>query len=135
MGDIPPLTSTVGPHEPLARYLTQSKHYRLQDHSVKPKAFEPPSDLRLSVFRIDGLTIEEVWETGLANVIARMSEPRNLYGIADIKASASRDVGLDIDPDNTPQRHACVVGWPEDKSKQMLIQHELAAKAKLVLRA
>jgi hypothetical protein len=101
---------------------------------VKPKAFEPPSSLRLSVFRTDGLSIEEVWAIGQSNVVNMMSEPRNLHGIADIKASAIRDVDLDIDPDNTPPRHACIVGWPEDKSKQMLIQLELAAKAKLVLR-
>jgi hypothetical protein len=134
MGDIPPLPSTVSPHESLARYLTQSNHFRPQDHSVKPKAFAPPPDLRLSVFRIDGLTIEAVWEIGQANVVDRMSEPRNLHGIADVKASAIRDVDLQIDPDNVPPRHACIVGWPEDKSKQILIQLELAAKAKLVLR-
>jgi hypothetical protein len=135
MGDIPPLPSTVSPHESLARYLTQSNHYRLQDHSVKPKAFEPPSStLRLSVFRMDGLSIEEVWAIGQSNVVDRMSEPRSLHGLADIKASAIRDVDLQIDPDNVPRRHACIVGWPEDKSKQILIQLELAAKAKLVLR-
>jgi hypothetical protein len=136
MGNIPPLPSTVSPHESLARYLTQSNHFRLQDHSVKPKAFEPPSStLRLSVFRIDGLSIEEVWQIGQSNVVDRMNEPRNLYGIADIRVSGVRDVDLDIHPDNTPPRHACIVGWPEDKSKQILIQLELAAKAKLVLRS
>jgi len=133
MGDMP-LPSIVRPHESLARYLTQSNHYRTQDYSVKAKAFEPPSDLRLSVFRVDGLAIEEVWELGQSNVVDRMNQPRNLYGMANIKASAVRDVGLDIDPDNIPPRHACLVGWPESKSEQMLIQHELAAKAHLVLR-
>lgn len=101
---------------------------------MKPKAFEPPPDLRLSVFRIDGLTIEEVWENGQLNVVNKMSEPRNLHGIADIKASAIQDIHLDIDPDNNPPRHASIVGWPDEKSERMLIAQELATRAKLVLR-
>jgi len=129
------LPSAVGPNESLARYLTHSNHYNLQTRSVRPTAFEPPSDLRLSVFRINGLDIEHVWKIGQVNVIGAMSRPRTLYGIGKIKASAVSHVHLDIDPDNVPPRHACLVGWPEQKSRRMSIAQELAASASLILRS
>jgi hypothetical protein len=129
------LLGAVSPSESLARYLTQRNHYHSPTSSVKPKAFDPPPNLRLSVFRIDGLTIDEVWNCGQKNVINTLPQPRNLHGYANIKASSVEDVSLNIDPDNTPPRHACIVGWPEDKSERMLITQELAARAKLTLRS
>lgn len=127
--------SAVGPNESLARYLTSQRHYNLQTRSVRPSAFEPPSDLRLSVFRIDGLSIEQVWENGLVNVIGAMTQTRTLYGMGKIKASAVRDVHLDIDADDIPPRHACLIGWPEEKYRRMSIAQELAASARLILRS
>ncbi|MCX5999393.1 MAG: hypothetical protein NTU41_07325 [Chloroflexi bacterium] len=127
------LPGTVGPSESLARYLTQRSHYAPSTNSVKPQAFEPPPDLRLSVFRIDGLTVDEVWQNGRVNVVNAMSPPRTLYGMASIKAAAVRNARLDIDADNTPPRHACIVGWPQDKDKRMLAAQRLAALASLVL--
>lgn len=134
------LPTTTTPNEVLARYLTQRGHYRLEPTpSVKPSAFDPPSDLRLSVFRIDGLTLEQVWVLGQSNVVNSTSSHR-LHGWADIVASSVREVDphLDVDCDNTPPRHACIVGWPEgpeNKPKRVLISQKLAAKASLKLRS
>jgi len=129
------LASTVNSNESLARYLTQSNHFSTATHSVKPKAFDPPPNLRLSVFRIDNLAIEDVWQIGQEHVINIMPQPRNLYGYADIKADKAQDLNLDIDADNNPPRHASIVGWPEDKSERKLIAQELAANSKLILRS
>lgn len=130
------LPSTLSGSESLARYLTQSNHYNLQTYSVMPRAFEPPSDLRLSVFRINGLSDLEVWKNGQVNVIDKMPQPRPLYGFADIKVLEVQATNLTVDPDDTPPRHACIVGWPEgesNKSKRKLLAQELASKAKLRL--
>ena len=102
------------------------------NNSVKPVAFLPPLNLRLSVFRIDGLTLEEAWGIGQANVVP--SPGQDLHGFADIKASAVYQSNLDVEPDNRPPRHADVVGWPEEKSERKLIAQELAARATLRLR-
>jgi len=127
------LASTVSPSESLARYLTSSTHYSHEKHLVKPAAFlPPPPDWRLSVFRIDGLSIEEVCVIGREKVIDKRTG-RALHGFADIKARVFQDLKLAIDPDNSPPRHASVMGWPEDKPSQKLIAIELAASAKLVL--
>ena len=131
------LPSTLSGGESLARYLTHRNHYNELTSSVMPGAFDPPPDLRLSVFRIDGLSDLEVWENGQVNVIDRMLQPRSLYGFADIKVVEVQATSLTVDPDNTPPRHACIVGWPEgesNKSKRKLLAQELASKAKLKLR-
>ena len=128
------LPNTLSGSESLARYLTQTNHYNLRTYSVRPRAFDPPPSLSLSVFRINGLSAQEVWTNGQINVIDRMRQPRPLYGIADIKVSEVQATSLTVDPDNNPLRHASIVGWPPDKSEQKLLTQELASKAKLVLR-
>ena len=125
------LAKTVGPSEPVARYLTSRNHYSSARQSVKPAAFLPPPDHRLSVFRIDGLTTEDVCQIGQQRVISNMPG-RTLHGFANIVAQAFGDAKLTITADNNPARHASVVGWPEDKDEQMLIAIELAASASLV---
>jgi hypothetical protein len=125
------LAKTVGASEPLARYLINRNSYSPAMQSVKPAAFLPPPDNRLSVFRIDGLNTEDVCQIGQQKVVSKMTG-RTLHGFADIVAQAFLDVKLTVDPDNNPARHASVVGWPEDRDKQMLIAIELAASAKLV---
>jgi len=79
----------------------------------------------------------EVWENGQVNVIDRMQGQLRLHGLADIKVSEVQATSLTVDPDNTPPRHASIVGWPEgesNKSKRKLLAQELASKAKLRLR-
>ncbi len=95
----------------------------------------PPPNRCLSVFRIDGLTLEEVWEIGKRGVIDLMVQPKELHGLADIKVSQVKEVNLEVDPDDNPPRHANLIGWPEEKHRQKLVAAELAARAKLVLRA
>ena len=128
------LPSIVSPDESLARYLNEKKGYFSTDrNSVLPRAFMPPSNLRLSVFRIDGLKLDEVWEIGQKEVIDVLPEPKTLYGMADIKASKVREFDLEIEPSNTPPRHADICGWPE-KAKHKSVAQQLAAEAKLVLK-
>ncbi len=128
------LPSIVNPNESLARYLNEKRGYFSTDrNSVLPRAFMPPPNLRLSVFRIDGLKLDEVWEIGQKKVIDVLPQPKTLYGMADIKASKVREFGLEIEPSNTPPRHADICAWPE-KAEHKSIAQQLAAEAKLVLK-
>ena len=129
------LPSIVSPNKSLGRYLPEESYFSRAKHSVKPKAFMPPHDLRLSVFRIDSLNLEEVWEIGEREVINAMSQPKELYGVADIKASKVQEKDLRIDPDDNPPRHASIIGWPEEKPRQKSIAQELAAVTKLELKS
>ncbi len=128
------LPSIVNSNESLARYLNQKSGYFSTDrNSVLPRAFMPPTNLRLSVFRIDGLKLDEVWEIGQKEVIDVLPQSKTLYGMADIKASKVREFALEIEPSNTPPRHADICGWPE-KAKRKSVAQQLAAEAKLILK-
>lgn len=94
----------------------------------------PPEDLRLSVFRIDGLQLDEIWEMGQRKVIDATPQSKVLYGIADIKVSKVQQNNLKVDPDNNPIRHANIIGWPQEKERQKIIALELAAEADLILK-
>lgn len=93
----------------------------------------PPNNLRLSVQRIDELTIEEVWNLG-KHVVSGMPDPKpQLYGVGDIEAGVIERVNLTISPDKLPSRHANINNWPADRARQLSIAQELAAEAKLIL--
>ena len=127
------LSSQVKPSEPLGRFLTQSKHFVRTNNEVKFKAFMPPRNLRLSVYRIYGLKLDEIWGAG-QKVILAMPERKTLYGVADIKAGIVEREKLEIEPDKLPCRHANIVGWPENDARQLSITQKLAAEAKLILK-
>ena len=93
----------------------------------------PPNNLHLSVQRIDGLTIDEVWSLGREVVRAMPGPKRSLYGAGDIKVGVVERVELMISPDELPSRHANIDNWPSDIARQLLIALELAAEAKLRL--
>lgn len=128
------LSNVVSPTESLGRYMTDDNYFSRSRNEVKFKAFMPPRDLRLSVFRIDGLTTEEIWEMGHRRVILAMKQPRQLYGVAEIKAASVTRVNLNIVPDPLPDRHANIVGWPTDQARHLSIAQQLAAEAQLKLR-
>ncbi len=128
------LSSEVSPEESLGRYLTASGHFARTKNEVKFTAFIPPSDKRLSVCRLDGLKLDDIWDMGQNKVILTMKRPRRLYGVADIKAGVVEGVELKTDPDPVPCRHADIVGWPEEEAKQLSIAQKLAAEANLTLK-
>jgi hypothetical protein len=103
--------------------------FSVQNNRVKVSAFMPNRERELSVFRIQDLPEEQIWEIGQRYV----SEPQSktLYARGDVLASVVTENNLTIDPDDHPPRHANVLGWPEDKSAQKLIATELANQATL----
>jgi hypothetical protein len=127
------VTEEINSQEVIARYITSQRWYSRQKDIVKPQAFMPPPNLKLSVFRIDNLSEPEIWKIGINKVINKINKPTNLHGRADIQALNILGNNLQIEPDNTPPRHANIIGWPELKEKRISIAQELAAKASLSL--
>jgi len=109
------------------RFLTHKNHFA--GNRIRRNAFLPPPDLKLSVFFTGGLSDVEIWRLGEIHV------SKKLYGRAELTTADVKEVGLEIDPDNTPERHATVSGWPTQKSAQILYALKLAEKATLVLRS
>jgi len=116
----------------LGRFLTSRTHFSNSD--VKPAAFSPPPDLKLSVVRIDSLTLREIWNIGQTQVIDKLPPGRTLYGMGKLKVSDVQSQNLTVDPDNNPfYRHSSIIGWPE-KAKWISITQQLAAVSELVLK-
>jgi hypothetical protein len=129
------LPESVDNNELLGRYLTSRSHFNKTD--VLPAAFSPPPDLKLSVVRIAGLSVQEIWQLGQSEVINRMKDKdkRTLYGIGKTKAEDYRSQKLSIIPDNDPfYRHTSITDWPE-KAAWLSITQELAAVTTLVLKS
>lgn len=118
MPDQQPLDGT------LTRFLTQSDHFSREQKRVKERAFLPAPDLSLSVFRINNLSEDEIWE---------LCERLPKYGRGDFPTSLVLSIGLRAEPDNDPPRHVNIVGWPPEKSAQKSLAQLLAAEATLCL--
>lgn len=115
------------PDELLARYILSRNHFN--SSRAKPLAFEPPKDLRLSVFRIFGLGEPQIWDLGYRHV----AEPSNrtLYARADFSVSLVNRLALNVHRSDSPPRHADIVGWPSSKNERMSIAQQLAAESSL----
>lgn len=114
----------------LCRFIFSRTHFVPSQQRIKGDAFLPTkAPLReTSISRIVGLKEELVWRNGEA--VARASQ-RTLHARGDVLAGAVFAVGLGIRPDNKPKRHAAIVGWPEEKHRQMDLAQRIAATAGL----
>lgn len=121
------------PSEDLTKFIFNRSQFSPSNSRVKYSVFMPPSNRRLSVFRILGLSPNEMWAIG-ETVGSQRALPLSPLARADIKASSVTDAGLEINADDIPPRHANIVGWPEDDSAIKLKAIELAEKAQLHLR-
>jgi hypothetical protein len=72
----------------------------------------PPSDDELSVFRVADLSEEAIWQLADEHVVPLRRLP--VLGRAELKASEVFGASLRIKCDDTPPRHAAIIGWPKD---------------------
>jgi len=115
--------------EIISRFICHKNLYKSSDNTVKIAAFMPhPQYKCLSVFGVSGLCENEIFELG-----SRVKSDK-LYGFANIDAVSINNIGLDIDADNNPYRHANIIGWPEEYSEIQLKAAHMALKAKLFLK-
>lgn len=130
---LPPIdSSTINSNEVVARYLLSSSDYSVNNSRVKSRALEPsPSDQCTSVFRIDGLTENEIWDMGTRFVAE--ARARRVHARADIVVSNILNLKLSILPKEPPVRHALISGWSNEKHIRMAKAQELAAHASLNL--
>ena len=119
--------------EVLSRFIFSKSHFNLnpRQNRVKSDAFLPSRDsLETSVFRTVELDRAEIRRIG-----DMVGEPsgRTLRAWGDVLADVVFDVGLDVRPDNIPERHAAIIGWPEQKDEQISLAQRLAEAATLHL--
>ena len=81
---------------------------------MKPSAFFPPSDKKLSVFHTEKIKERQIWQLADQHLIC----DKCIQFRADISVASVRESELHIDLDNEPQHHANIIGWPDEKHKQ-----------------
>jgi hypothetical protein len=116
----------VTPSEPVSRFLLK-KELRPDGVTIRYEAFMPSSNLRHSVFRISGLSDEQIWIVAVEKV-----EPYRgtVVGRGDLTVTQIAARRLKVSPDADPtSRHANIVGWPEDRNERATIAKDLAALA------
>ena len=145
--------------EPLSRFLVSSKCLNRTDPKkprLTPFAFIPQREIKFSVFRIRDWSLTELRAKGVE--IADRREQRakelaladgrdypdskrsiHLYGAGIVSGQDVRDSGLDVKPDEPPQKHAIIVGWPplvgnnrQDEAVQMLYALKLLSRARFL---
>lgn len=117
-----------------ARILIES-HYSVQKRLVKYRAFMPEfykGAFTTSVFDIDLLADQDVWEIGRAHV----AEPRGktVHGHAEVESKTAIALGLSVVRSEPPPRHCDLTGWSNEKQERMNVAQELAATATLKLK-
>jgi len=123
----------VTPDEHLARCLTHTNQFRRVEGRVSARAFLPGRDGTTSVFRVDDLTNDQIWQLADEHV-AGAPDGRPVVGTGTLLAESVTEAGLRVDPDNDPPRHAAIVDWPADKGDRKLRALKLAAAARLTIR-
>jgi hypothetical protein len=114
----------VSRSETITRFLLDKSYIR-KDGSLHWRAIMPDSTDETSVFRIDNLSMQDVWDLGNEKV----AKIRNkvLLGRGNFIAADVYDRSLDLAPDtNEESRHAAIVGWPMDKDARRQIAIDLA---------
>ena len=94
-------------HEPVARFLTSKGHFSSQNARVKKGAFLPDKARETSVYRTEGMTLEDVWALGNRRITI-WPKYRKFYGVGEITRAAVvivKPVGLDVKPDRGPDGH------------------------------
>lgn len=112
--------------ETLSRFVVYNRWVRT-DNTIRPVAFTPNKNGETSIFRISGISDNEVWNIGEREV--GMKQNKTILGRADITASIILSNHLEIIPSEPPERHADITGWPDERSKQKQIALELAEEA------
>ena len=113
--------------ETLSRFVVYNRWIRSSINKVKYVAFTPDQKGDTSVFRISGITNNEIWDIGDREVAPKRNRP--ILGRADVIASFVISKGLKVIPSEPPKRHADITDWPEEKSEQKQITLELAAES------
>lgn len=126
----PNFTSASG--ERVSRFLTHKNQYSTQKQIVRPSAFFPPRDFRLSAYWTTSLSEARVW--GLGN---RFVAPHRgpIHGRGDVNSLViCNHAALTIERSINPHfRHVEICNWDVDSARARLQAVKLANSAQLVL--
>ena len=122
---------TIDPNERISRFILSRSEFRPSNQTVKTKAFIPPKNKRLSVYRTSTLSEGEIWSIGDEFV----AEPRGrtLYGRADLLAQDVYALQQKVEPETSIHPlHADIIPWPDGRADILLLATQLALRSQFV---
>ena len=121
----------INPTERLSRFIVNKNEFRRSNRTVKFKAFLPPKNKRLSVYRTLTLSEDDIWSIGSEFV----AKPRGktLYGRADLLAQTVYALKQKVEPETSQHcLHADVIAWPDNKDDIQDLANRLALQSKFI---
>ncbi len=103
----------------LARFLTQKGQFRKSDNSIKASAFLPRFDADLDQFAVSTFAVRDLSGEEIGDLGREFTKnAHRFYGWTTIEKAQVESVGLEVDFDNQPERHANILGWhgPSEES-------------------
>ena len=123
----------IDSNERISRFILNRNEFRPSNQTVKAKAFIPPKNKRLSVYRTSTLSEGEIWSIGDEFV----AEPRGktLYGRADLLAKDVYALQQKVEPETSIHPlHADIIPWPDGRADILLLATQLALRSNFVSR-
>ena len=117
----------MGLDSQLARFAVKKNHLKLD--KMRPKLFQPDKKGKLSVFRIEDKTCEEIKEEG-KRVVRERHDTDTLYGWAKIDTLEVHRIRLTVCDDDNPPGHSSIVGWPDNEQETRTYQQKLVEQAR-----
>lgn len=125
----------IADSEALARFCTSSSWVARTTGRVKHQAFLPAPDDDTSVYRVDGIASQEIWDLAARYFVNSENKAHKHHGAAVVTTGLIRKSGIDAIAHEGPPRHANLRGWPRDqdpvieKSRRKEIATKIADKA------
>ena len=123
-------TKSISPNDRLSRFIRFKSYIAISKHRVKPGAFLPPPNKKLSVFHTEHINEIQIWQLADKHI----SLEKRVKFRADITSKNVEETNLSIDLDNKPKFHANIIGWPDRKDMQKAYAIKLASVAELQIR-
>lgn len=121
----------IDSNERLSRFVMSRNEFRSSDQTVKAKAFIPPRNKRLSVYRTSTLSEEEIWSIG--NELVAEPRGKTLYGRADLLAQDVYALQQKVEPETSVHPlHADITPWPDGRADILFLATQLAVRSKFV---
>lgn len=120
-----------------SRFITSKSHFSKTKLMAKYHAFLPmlnkvSNRWETSIFQINDLTEEKIWELAEENITKKSG--RSVYARADLfTLSITVDGELSVEADNNPPKHANIIGWPEKKHERQHLANKLASRVNKLL--
>ncbi len=124
----------------LTRFIFTSRYFSVENKRVKHAAFSPMFNkenerYETSVCRIDDLSGDEIWETGITEVEQRRPGSKKILARGDFTEKCLSDTVLTIENSfHIFNRHADIIGWPNEKDEHLALKQFLANSAILCTR-